>query len=313
MRFGICTLILSLMSVQSHAEDLTFYFNSSHMPPGLKMAESKSADLTAATLSVKVNREGKGAGMLVLNPNSYEYDDLGYGSISTKLPLIKLDCAVRFVKKVTIKIPESGRIAAPLIDVEWTLYEITGPQIVSKLFLGVEDISQPRPAARLLIHNSEGKVKHVIYMTSPGLPEPCHPGCFPAGTPISVAGGTKPVESIRVGDRLITVSAEGKAGTGTVSSVFITRNRLLEIHTEAGILVTTVTQPLALTTGVLRGAGDLKQGDNIYRWVDGKRVTTKVIAVEATPRYESVYNVVLGEPTLFIADGYLARSKPPAE
>jgi len=37
-----------------------------------------------------------------------------------------------------------------------------------------------------------------------------------------------------------------------------------------------------------------------------------VTAVADTGRQSRVYNLVLGDPVLFVAGGFLARSKPPA-
>jgi hypothetical protein len=39
----------------------------------------------------------------------------------------------------------------------------------------------------------------------------------------------------------------------------------------------------------------------------------KVLAVVPTERTEKVFNLVLGNSKYFIAGGFLARSKPPAE
>jgi hypothetical protein len=54
-----------------------------------------------------------------------------------------------------------------------------------------------------------------------------------------------------------------------VEGVFVTTNRLIEVRTSAGSLVTTETQPLALADGGLRAAGELKAGDEVWRWVGG--------------------------------------------
>ncbi len=72
------------------------------------------------------------------------------------------------------------------------------------------------------------------------------------------------------------------------------------------------TQPLSLVDGGLRAAGELKPGDRIHSWDGQERGTIAVRSVTATDREAQVFNLVLGEPVLFIADGILARSKPPA-
>jgi hypothetical protein len=142
--------------------------------------------------------------------------------------------------------------------------------------------------------------------------EPCHPGCFPAGTMIIVPGGSKPIERVRQGDRVTTVGSDGSFSAADVAAVFVTRNRLLEVQTDAGNLVTTRTQPLALVDGGLRGAGELKCGDRIFRSSRGGREAVTVRRVSATRRVEQVFNLILREPAIFVANGFLARSKPPA-
>jgi hypothetical protein len=142
--------------------------------------------------------------------------------------------------------------------------------------------------------------------------EPCHPGCFPAGTTIMVPNGSKPIDRVNEGDRVTTVGTDGIGSEAEVAAVFVTRNRLLEVHTDAGNLVTTQTQPLALVGGGLRAAGELKAGDRIFRWNSSERQTVTVRTVSATGREENVFNLILVEPGIFVANGFLARSKPPA-
>ncbi|HZY90217.1 MAG TPA: Hint domain-containing protein [Gemmataceae bacterium] len=144
-------------------------------------------------------------------------------------------------------------------------------------------------------------------------PPPCHPGCFPAGTPIRTPGGSQPIERLRAGDLVTTVGPDGAAAPRKVASVFVTKNRLVEVRTEAGNLVTTETQPLALAGGGLRAAGELKAGDRVFRWGGGRgRVAVAVRSVSLTGREEPVFNLILGGGVVFVADGFLVRSKPPA-
>ena len=144
------------------------------------------------------------------------------------------------------------------------------------------------------------------------LPPPCHPGCFPSGTLIQTLGGNQPIEGLRVGDLVLTVGSDGTPGQATVANLFTTQNLLLEVRTDGKTLLTTQTQPLALVGGGLRIAGDLKAKDQIYTFEADKRKTVTVREVIATGRQAQVFNLILGEPVLFVAGGFLARSKPPA-
>jgi hypothetical protein len=140
---------------------------------------------------------------------------------------------------------------------------------------------------------------------------PCHPGCFPAGTLVRVPQGTAPIERLREGDRVITIGADGTPTPAQVHSVFITRNRLINVRTDRGTLETTQTQPVCLQTGELRAAGELKAGDILWRW-DGAGRQAATVRNVSQGRIAQVFNLVLGDPTVFIAVDFLVRSKPPA-
>jgi hypothetical protein len=144
------------------------------------------------------------------------------------------------------------------------------------------------------------------------LTKPCHPGCFPAGTPIRTPTGPQPVERVREGDLVMVVGPDGTASLAKVASVFTTKNRLVEVRTEAGNLVTTETQPLALADGGLRAASELMAGDRVFRWDGRERLAVTVQSVSSTGREGPVFNLILGDPGIFVANGFLVRSKPPA-
>ena len=76
--------------------------------------------------------------------------------------------------------------------------------------------------------------------------------------------------------------------------------------------ITTETQPLSLVSGGLRAAGELRAGDRIHTWDGNKRREVNVQSVTPTGKEAQVFNLILGEPVLFVAGGFLARSKPPA-
>lgn len=142
-------------------------------------------------------------------------------------------------------------------------------------------------------------------------PEPCHPGCFPAGTLIDTPDGARRIESIRPGERVTTIDAEGRRGWTAVQSVFTTSNRLWQVETAEGALWTTATQPLRLADGQTCQAGKLRPGDLVVRHRDGSMRSVEVLAVSASERWEPVFNLILGESQVFVAGGFLARSKPP--
>jgi hypothetical protein len=143
--------------------------------------------------------------------------------------------------------------------------------------------------------------------------EPCHPGCFPAGTVVATPEGARPIESLQAGDVVTLIGPDGGPASGPVGSTFQTCNRLVEVRTESGTLLTTETQPLCLTGGAFRRAGELAEGDRVWRWEGGQRRAAKVLAVVPTGREVPVFNLVVGDSAVFVAGGFLARGKPPPD
>lgn len=314
---SIAALFLSLM-VASPAliddKESKLELNSEYVASGLPITlQDKYHTIYSFRITGSLKPNSGGSGVLEFNPNGPVYDEFGYVSQGHGLPWGKHDCTLKFVKKGTVRVQIGRRIGAEEKEIEWTLYEIKGPKISSKLFLAMEQ-NEGQPHGRLLVHDDQGKVKSAVTVWGPDPrpQEPCHPGCFPAGTKIAVGSETKAIETIKVGESISTISKEGKQAQTKVTFIFVTRNRLYEVRTDKGMLVTTQTQPLSLASGVLRAAGELREGDQIVRWIDGVRSLVVVKDVVETKQYEPVYNLVMGEPTLFIANGYLARSKPPA-
>jgi hypothetical protein len=107
------------------------------------------------------------------------------------------------------------------------------------------------------------------------------------------------------------VGPDGAPTSGLVDTSFETCNRLVEVRTESGSLLTTETQPLCLRNGGFRPAGKLAEGDVIWRWEGGERRPAQVREVVPTGREASVFNLVVGESAVFVAGGFLARGKAP--
>ncbi len=262
----------------------------------LRLAESRQA---VRRVLVRVRPADGSAGTLTLDPNAPRLDEFGDAVGGGKpSPLVKLNFTLKLVKKDRAR---------------W-LYEVRGPKVQSRLSLVVFRGAMPWGDGRLLVRDKDGGVRYAINLRLPQqqFPPPCHPGCFPAGTLVRVPNGTRAIERIREGDLVTAIDAAGKLSPAKVAAVFVTRNRVLEVRAEGGTLVTTTTQPVALVRGGFRPAGELKPGDRIWRWVGGERRAAAVTAVTSADREAHVFNLVLGEPTGFVAGGFVVRSKPPA-
>jgi hypothetical protein len=287
----------------------TVQLESSVLHPGVPLAESDKG-VYGVRLSGQLDKQGNGRGSLELEPNAPAFDEFGFGTIPRRLPSVTLECTLSLVKKHTFSRPYRRGLQAYTIDEEWLLFKIQGPKIISRLFLAITADDSGSYSGRLLVHDKDGKVQYAVGVATP-LVQPCHPGCFPAGTAVHVPGGTKPIESIREGDLVTTVGPGGVGSPGQVESVFVTRNRLVEVRTDLGSLLTTETQPFSLSSGGLRPAGELKAGDRICCWNGGESQAATVHSVSATGREAPVFNLNLGSPAIFVANGCLVRSKPP--
>lgn len=261
-------------------------------------------------LQAKINANGEAQGKLILDPNTNAYNEFGDLVLpKTKIANIELDCSIKLIKS------DKGGGGVP----GRSLYAIEGKKIITRLFL-VPDfplaLGREIQFGKLLIHEKGGMVvAYVIPLEGP-LPKlfpPCHPGCFPAGTSVLTPGGIRLIETVKVGEMVLAVRPDGKTKPHKVQKVFVTDNRLVKVETEAGTLLTTLTQPLCLPNGTHHPAGELKPGQKILRWNNGKPEAVTVRAVTLTNHEEKVFNLILGGQQMFVAGGFLARSKPPAE
>jgi hypothetical protein len=295
--------------------------NSPLISPGLTLAESKYP-VYWITLAADVNKKGEGKGKLTLNvtpPNYDEYGDFVTGRETdvvarpqkNQRPAIVLDCTIEYVKTGFV-----GRVNTP--GTRRGLFRVTGPKITSAL--RVATVGPGLTSGRLLVVDKDERAECVIEIVEPKpvvreevLPPPCHPGCFPAGTLVLVPGGTKRIETIRKGETVTTIGPDGRPAKGVVREVFTSKNQLVEVRTDKGTVVTTAAQPLCLVAGGFRKAGELKAGDRVWQWRDGRRVETVVRAVAATGKEAPVFNLILGDSAVFVAGSFLARGKPPAE
>jgi hypothetical protein len=148
--------------------------------------------------------------------------------------------------------------------------------------------------------------------------EPCHPGCFPHGTLVETAAGPRRIETIAIGDEVISISPAGERVLLPVTSIFRTTNTIWIVETDQGALRTTETQPLCTELEAMVEAGKLQPGDVILKWSESASGETevrqaRVLRVRKTETIAPVINLVLGNRESFIAGGFLARSKPPRE
>ncbi len=293
---------------------------SSYFSPGLRLPESQHP-VYQVLIWANVNAKGEGKGQIDLFTTPPNYDEFGDPVTGREVdgkarpvrnvhPTISLDCTIEYERSGAI-----GRVNEGAVN--RSVFRIKGPKITSPLCIATT--GPGLTTGRLLVLDGDKRVEHVVELmdvtprmgVSSGPPVPCHPGCFPAGTMVRVPDGVRAIENIHTGDTVVSVNANGTWEPVKVTDVSVTRNRLLEVQTESGRLITTQTQPIALETGGFQSAAELKSGDRIWRIVNGERRAVKVVGVSATDREADVFNLVLGDTRGFIANDFVVRSKPP--
>ncbi len=299
MRAVSVCLCLTGMALAAPPDSVPLHHDSNPLSPPLPLPELPEG---VSGIVVRGTLADKGKISLGLRHSPPAYTEAGEPVRGGKPKSAEIECVAAFVKELEIK-RRGGTIKR-------NLYRLDGKGLKSKLFLLGPENAGGTP--RLLVHDKDGKVVHVVEFRD----QPkggCHPGCFPAGTPAATPKGARAVETIRVGDEVTAVDARGVAGTARVKAVFTENNTLLLVETDAGTLVTTPSQPLSCADGAIVATKDLLPGDEIHRWKDGKRLTAKVLSITDTGRTAKVFNLVLGGGEVFIAGGFLARSKPASE
>lgn len=134
-------------------------------------------------------------------------------------------------------------------------------------------------------------------------------GCFPAGTRILTPLGPVPIEKMEIGGRVLTRGADGRIVETAVEAVVRTTDRILVLETTAGVLHTTTEHPLALDGGGFAPAGELRAGEGILFFRDGRFVRATILAVRLLPEAVPVFNLRVGPPHTFVAGGFLVHNK----
>ena len=121
-------------------------------------------------------------------------------------------------------------------------------------------------------------------------------GCFPAGTTIATPRGLVAIETLQPGAVVLT----GQGAPTAVEATFVTRARVLTLQTDAGLLRTTAEHQVLCADGIFRSAGGLARGTQL----PGALVTRAALGAE-----ELVYNLRVGSPHTFVADGFVVHNK----
>ena len=144
---------------------------------------------------------------------------------------------------------------------------------------------------------------------------PAHPKCFTGDSEVAVPGGVKCIKDLQLGDKVITLDASGKEIVGVVTEVVPpTEEEIVEVTFSNGTLWrTTESQTLYLGHEQNYLVKDAKGKKALLR--GGGTVT--VTDVKYTGKYETVYDVLVGEEededVIFVsgiaAEGYFTKGE----
>ena len=145
-------------------------------------------------------------------------------------------------------------------------------------------------AGRIAVHNKGG-------------------GCFAIGTKVATPNGPVSIEKLTAGDEVLAVTNDGATVRATVKNIFVSKSQVMKIETSGGALITTETHPISLGEGRFRAAGDLRPGDRIMNWKGGRVVAKTVRKLSFVGDEELVFNLQVGDPNTFIAQGIVVHNK----
>jgi len=140
-----------------------------------------------------------------------------------------------------------------------------------------------------------------VYLSPEGdwLDETGEPPCFPAGTRIATEGGSRVIESIAEGERIL----GGDGRLAVVRRVKVREAaRLLELVFDGGRLRVTEEHPVA-SGKAWRAAGELEVGDPLATRGGERRVNEVHVLPGAT-----VYTLRVAAPHTYFADGVLVHN-----
>lgn len=134
-------------------------------------------------------------------------------------------------------------------------------------------------------------------------------GCFPKDSQITIPGGKKAIQNIRIGDYVLRPEGTEEFVETTVREVFESHEELISLATTHGTILTTKDQLFVCWDGKFRPTADLL-GQLIGYLLEEKEVVyIRVTAVVPTGKKEKVFHLHVDKPNLYFCQNFLVHNK----
>ena len=170
-------------------------------------------------------------------------------------------------------------------------------------------VSIDRVAAAATVYNLQTDQPNTFFANGIAVHNKGGGGCFPAGTGIWTPSGVVPIDRVRPGQVVLAVTQDGQLENAVVGNVFSTSSSLLTIRTDLGALRTTAEHPVLVMGEGFRQAGQVAVGQSLGIWRDGRLGYSPVLSIGVSPGQVPVFNLGVGWPHTFIADGFVVHNK----
>jgi predicted lipid-binding transport protein (Tim44 family) len=135
-------------------------------------------------------------------------------------------------------------------------------------------------------------------------------GCFLPDTPVTLAGSTRAISTVRPGDTVLAFDGDEAIVPAKVRTVLVHEvDSYLIVRTETRELHVTEEHPFYVGAGVFKTAESLRAGDRIVVYDGHGLAPATLLALERVSAHVRVYNLQTEEPHTFFASGAAVHNK----
>jgi predicted lipid-binding transport protein (Tim44 family)/uncharacterized membrane protein YgcG len=198
--------------------------------------------------------------------------------------------------------PGVFRIASSLKRQDPVILHENG-HIVTALITSIKRVQNSTPAYNLLVSPAGTYLANSVVVHNKG--------CFLPDTPVRTADGRElPISEVRLGDRLLAFTTDGRVVAATVHQVLIhTVDEYRIVRTRGMVLQVTPEHPFYVGEGTFKTLEALQPGDTIYAYDGSGLNPQRIESIEAVRAQVRVYNLMTDAPHTFFANGIAVHNK----